>query len=204
MLALGAQRVVGAPQEGPQGSLACAELVVQAEPPVGQGAPGVAQALLTSKELLAGDLPTLGSRLDQPAPVDRQQLLLLDLLGGEQLCGRGGRGAAPVGGEVGDGEVDLVPDRADDGDGAPRDGPGDDLLVEAFAVLREAAFRVIGQRPFDVQLMGGAALHFEERHNVVNGSAHLAVTGGDHFSRHAEAVLDEVDIVNVKVQECAA
>jgi preprotein translocase subunit SecA len=36
----------------------------------------------------------------------------------------------------------------------------DDLMVEAFAVVREAARRVIGQRPFDVQLMGGMALHF--------------------------------------------
>jgi preprotein translocase subunit SecA len=36
----------------------------------------------------------------------------------------------------------------------------DDLLIEAFAVMREAATRVIGQRHFDVQLMGGAALHF--------------------------------------------
>ena len=36
----------------------------------------------------------------------------------------------------------------------------DDLLVEAFAVTREAADRVIGQRHFDVQMMGGAALHF--------------------------------------------
>lgn len=36
----------------------------------------------------------------------------------------------------------------------------DDLLVEAFAVTREAASRVIGQRHYDVQLMGGAALHF--------------------------------------------
>ena len=36
----------------------------------------------------------------------------------------------------------------------------DDLLLEAFAVTREAADRVIGQRHFDVQLMGGAALHF--------------------------------------------
>jgi preprotein translocase subunit SecA len=35
----------------------------------------------------------------------------------------------------------------------------DDLLPEAFAVVREAAWRVLGQRPFDVQLMGGAALH---------------------------------------------
>jgi preprotein translocase subunit SecA len=36
----------------------------------------------------------------------------------------------------------------------------DDLLVEAFAVVREASVRVIGQRHYDVQLMGGAALHF--------------------------------------------
>ncbi len=36
----------------------------------------------------------------------------------------------------------------------------DDLLVEAFAVVREAAKRTIGQRPYDVQLMGGMALHF--------------------------------------------
>jgi preprotein translocase subunit SecA len=36
----------------------------------------------------------------------------------------------------------------------------DDLLIEAFAVTREAAVRVIGQRHYDVQLMGGAALHF--------------------------------------------
>jgi preprotein translocase subunit SecA len=35
-----------------------------------------------------------------------------------------------------------------------------DLLVEAFAVVREAAWRTIGQRHFDVQLMGGMALHF--------------------------------------------
>ena len=36
----------------------------------------------------------------------------------------------------------------------------DDILVEAFAAVREAATRVIGQRHYDVQLMGGAALHF--------------------------------------------
>jgi preprotein translocase subunit SecA len=35
-----------------------------------------------------------------------------------------------------------------------------DLLIEAFATTREAARRTIGQRHFDVQLMGGAALHF--------------------------------------------
>jgi len=45
--------------------------------------------------------------------------------------------------------------RHDGGDGESLD----DLLPEAFAVAREAARRVLGQRPYDVQLMGGAALH---------------------------------------------
>ena len=35
----------------------------------------------------------------------------------------------------------------------------DDLLVDAFAVVREAAVRTLGQRHFDVQLMGGIVLH---------------------------------------------
>ena len=34
-----------------------------------------------------------------------------------------------------------------------------DILVEAFAVVREAAKRTIGQRHFDVQLIGGVCLH---------------------------------------------
>jgi preprotein translocase subunit SecA len=35
----------------------------------------------------------------------------------------------------------------------------DDLLPEAFAVVREAGRRTLGQRHYDVQIMGGAALH---------------------------------------------
>ena len=35
----------------------------------------------------------------------------------------------------------------------------DDLLPEAFAVVREAAKRTLGLRPFDVQLLGGIVLH---------------------------------------------
>ena len=35
----------------------------------------------------------------------------------------------------------------------------DDILVEAFATVREAAKRVLGQRPYDVQLLGGMVLH---------------------------------------------
>lgn len=35
----------------------------------------------------------------------------------------------------------------------------DDILPDAFAVVREASDRVLGMRPFDVQLIGGMALH---------------------------------------------
>jgi len=36
----------------------------------------------------------------------------------------------------------------------------EDLLVEAFAVAREAAFRVIGEKPYYVQILGGLAIHY--------------------------------------------
>ena len=36
----------------------------------------------------------------------------------------------------------------------------DDLIVESFAVVREAAYRVIGEKPFYVQILGGLAIHF--------------------------------------------
>ena len=36
----------------------------------------------------------------------------------------------------------------------------DDIVVEAFATAREACFRVIGEKPYHVQLLGGLALHF--------------------------------------------
>lgn len=36
----------------------------------------------------------------------------------------------------------------------------DDLIVPAFATAREAAFRVIGEKPYYVQILGGLALHF--------------------------------------------
>ena len=50
--------------------------------------------------------------------------------------------------------------RAKTGEFRDRIGAGeelDDLLVESFAVVREAAWRVLGQRHYDVQLMGGMA-----------------------------------------------
>ena len=52
------------------------------------------------------------------------------------------------------GKTDEFRDRIDAGETL------EDLLVEAFATVREAAKRAIGQRHYDVQLMGGMALHF--------------------------------------------
>ncbi|MBT1003006.1 preprotein translocase subunit SecA [Paenarthrobacter sp. DKR-5] len=50
-------------------------------------------------------------------------------------------------------ETDRLKARVADGESL------DDLLPEAFAAVREAASRTLGMRHFDVQLMGGAALH---------------------------------------------
>ena len=66
--------------------------------------------------------------------------------------------------ELGDATAGLSDDalRARTGEFRQRYDNGeslDDLLVEAFAVVREAAWRVIGQRHYDVQMMGGMALH---------------------------------------------
>ena len=36
----------------------------------------------------------------------------------------------------------------------------DDIVVPAFAVVREAAYRVIGEKPYFVQLLGGLAIHY--------------------------------------------
>ena len=36
----------------------------------------------------------------------------------------------------------------------------DDLIPDVFAVVREAAYRVIGEKPFYVQVLGALAIHF--------------------------------------------
>ena len=51
------------------------------------------------------------------------------------------------------GQTGLFKERLDKGE------PLDNILPEAFATVREAGARVLGQRHFDVQLMGGMALH---------------------------------------------
>ena len=51
------------------------------------------------------------------------------------------------------GQTDEFRKRLEDGESL------DDLMPEAFATVREASKRVTGMRPFDVQIMGAAALH---------------------------------------------
>jgi len=65
----------------------------------------------------------------------------------------GGEMAALTDAEL-QGKTDVFKERLAEGEDL------DDLLIEAFAVVREAATRVLHQRPYDVQLMGAMALHF--------------------------------------------
>ena len=51
----------------------------------------------------------------------------------------------------------------------------DDLLIEAFAVAREAGRRVLGMRHFDVQLMGGMVLHSGNIAEMVTGEGKTLV-----------------------------
>ena len=47
----------------------------------------------------------------------------------------------------------------------------DDLIPESFAVVREAARRIIGERHYDVQLMGGMALYEGNIAEMATGEA---------------------------------
>src|SRR5678816_1157645 len=51
----------------------------------------------------------------------------------------------------------------------------DDLLPEAFATVREAAKRTLGQRHYDVQLIGGIALHRGEIAEMKTGEGKTLV-----------------------------
>ncbi len=51
----------------------------------------------------------------------------------------------------------------------------DDILPEAFAVCREASQRVLGMRHFDVQLIGGAALHYNKISEMRTGEGKTLV-----------------------------
>ena len=58
----------------------------------------------------------------------------------------------------------------------------DSIMPEAFAVMREASNRVLGQRHFDVQLMGGAALHW-------GNIAEMKTGEGRRLSRRFQVIL---------------
>src|SRR5262249_45816986 len=51
----------------------------------------------------------------------------------------------------------------------------EDLLPEAYAVVREASKRVLGMRPFDVQVLGAAVLHEGKISEMVTGEGKTLV-----------------------------
>ena len=58
----------------------------------------------------------------------------------------------------------------------------DQLLPEAFAVVREAGVRVFGMRHFDVQLLGGMVLHHGQIAEMRTGEFQSALSGGSGSS----------------------
>lgn len=86
----------------------------------------------------------------------------------------------------------------------------DSLLVEAFAVAREASWRVLSLRPFDVQLLGGMALHdgrlaematgegktlacvLPVYLNALSGSSAYVVTTNDYLARRDGETMGQV------------
>src|SRR5947209_6750051 len=66
-------------------------------------------------------------------------------------------------------QTDKFRQRLANGDGL------DDLLPEAFATVREAAIRTLGQRHYDVQLIGGIALHRGEIAEMKTGEGKTLV-----------------------------
>ena len=72
-------------------------------------------------------------------------------------------------------ETDRLRARVADGE------PLDRLLPEAFAAVREAARRTLGQRPFDVQIMGGAALHLGNIAEMKTGEGKTLVAAAPSY-----------------------
>ena len=56
-------------------------------------------------------------------------------------------------------DIDLAAKTIEFKEKLAQGAPLDDLLIEAFAVVREACRRFLGMRHFDVQLIGGIVLH---------------------------------------------
>ena len=63
----------------------------------------------------------------------------------------------------------------------------DDILVEAFALTREASKRTIGLRHFDVQMIGGITLHASTRISTL-----ISIRGSANFSGVVQLLQTEV------------
>ena len=68
----------------------------------------------------------------------------------------------------------------------------DKILPEAFATVVEAADRVLGMRPYHVQIMGGAALHLGKPAQIAPGrGGHIGhESGGQLLRKHAQPGLE--------------
>jgi preprotein translocase subunit SecA len=70
----------------------------------------------------------------------------------------------------------------------------DDILPEAFAVVRETAWRTIGLRPFDVQLLGGIVIHQGKIAEMKTGEGKTLVAT---MPAYLNALVGKVHIVTV-------
>ena len=59
----------------------------------------------------------------------------------------------------------------------------DDIMAEAFATVREVSKRTLGQRHFDVQLMGGAALHWGNIAELKHTTSESVPDAKEHYQR---------------------
>jgi len=81
----------------------------------------------------------------------------------------------------------------------------DDILPEAFALIREAARRKLGERPFDVQIIGGIGLHQGKIVEMKTGegktlasvaAAYLNALNGEGFILSPSMTISQNAIVN--------
>ncbi len=112
-------------------------------------------------------------------------------IGHDDLRGRGRRRRAHVGDEIGDGEIDLVADAADDGDGRGGDGARHRLVVEGPQILERAA--AAGQN--EHVALGPPAGQAYCRHDLRGGRCALHGHGIDQHRNRGEAPRQHVQDV---------
>src|SRR5699024_1413137 len=75
----------------------------------------------------------------------------------------------------------------------------DALLPEAFGAVREAAYRTVGLRHFDVQVMGGAALHEGRIAELNTGECKTLVAAAPAYVNALDGVAVDIGTVNVYI-----